>query len=190
MRGFFSTGGTLPVLETERLILRQLLVRDRDDMYEYASNPAVTEYLMWQEHPSPEYTAKYLRYIQPRYRRGELFDWAIVLREQNKMIGTCGFCGFDTTHNCAEAGYVVSDRYWGQSYAAEALNAVIDFGFSELSLQRIFARHIVGNCRSGKVMEKCGMQYEGIMRGSMYIKNRYRDVAVYAILREDRNQTP
>ncbi|MBQ9940167.1 MAG: GNAT family N-acetyltransferase [Clostridia bacterium] len=48
----------------------------------------------------------------------------------------------------------------------------------------------MGNCRSGKVMEKCGMQYEGIMRGSMYIKNRYRDVAVYAILREDRNQTP
>ncbi|MBQ9922850.1 MAG: GNAT family N-acetyltransferase [Clostridia bacterium] len=185
MSGLFGIFRDFPRLETDRLVLRQMLIRDKDDMYEYSCKPEITKYLLWTEHPSADYTAKYLRYMQPKYRRGEVFDWALVNKAENKMIGTCGFVRFDTENNAAEVGYVVSDKYWGKGYAAEALKRVIAFGFDELSLNRIYARHMMGNERSGRVMQKCGMRYEGIIRGSMYIKGKYCDVAQYAILKND-----
>ena len=185
MKGIFSFFNDFPTFETDRLILRRMLVRDKDDMYEYSANPEVTKYLLWSEHPSSDYTARYLKYMQQKYRRGEVYDWAVVNKSDNKMIGTCGFVRFDMENNAAEVGYVISDKYWGCGYAAEAVRRILRFGFDELALQRIFARHIVGNERSGRVMEKCGMKYEGILRGSMYIKEKYRDIALYAILRSD-----
>lgn len=185
MKGLFGIFSNFPVLETDRLLLRQMLVRDRDDMYEYSCKPQVTKYLLWHEHPSADYTAKYLKYMQPKYRRGEVFDWALVTKDQNKMIGTCGFVRFDAENNAAEVGYVISDKFWGNGYAAEALGRIISFGFEELSLNRIYARHMIGNDASGRVMQKCGMHYEGIIRGSMYIKEKYCDVAQYAILKND-----
>ncbi|MBE6688334.1 MAG: GNAT family N-acetyltransferase [Ruminococcaceae bacterium] len=174
-----------PVLETPRLTLRQLLPRDKDDMFEYAQNPEITKYLLWYEHENVQFTAKYLKYLQPRYRRGEYHDWAIVNNEENKMIGTAGFVTFDTENNAAEIGYVISHKYHNLGYATEAVKRIINFGFEELALNRIFARHIAGNDASGRVMQKCGMTFEGIQRSSMYIKERYRDIALYAITRED-----
>ena len=181
----FSLSQEFPSFETDRLLLRQLLVRDRDDMFEYAQNPEVTKYLLWYEHENSAYTARYLKYLQPRYRRGEYHDWAIINKAENKMIGTCGFVSFDNANNSAEIGYVISDKYWGNSYAPEAVGRIIEYGFEKLYLNRIYARHIVGNERSGRVMQKCGMKFEGIQRKSMYIKEKYRDIALYAITRDD-----
>ena len=78
-----------PSLRTERLVLRRMRRDDRDDMYEYASNPAVTQYLLWEPHTDRHYTARYLSYVQSRYRAGEFFDWAIIDSSSSKMIGTC-----------------------------------------------------------------------------------------------------
>ena len=185
MKCLFGNSADFPVLETDRLVLRQLSVRDKNDMFEYAHKPEITEYLLWYEHESVAFTAKYLKYLQSQYRRGEYFDWALVNKAQNKMIGTCGFVSFDTSNNSAEIGYVISDAYWGRGYATEAVRRVIEYGFEELGLNRIVARHIVGNDRSGRVMQKCGMQFEGIQRRAMYIKEKYRDIAQYAVLRTD-----
>lgn len=174
-----------PVFETDRLLLRKVLLKDKEDMFEYARDPEVTKYLLWYEHPDVQYTAKYLRYLQPKYRRGEYYDWAVVNKAQDKMIGTCGFVTFDGDHNNAEIGYVISPKYRGMGYAPEAVRRIISFGFEELGLNRIYARHIVGNDPSGRVMQKSGMSFEGILRSSMYIKEQYRDIALYAVTRED-----
>lgn len=184
-KNLFRNISELPAFETERLILRQLLIRDKNDMFEYSKNPEVTKYLLWKEHENAEFTAKYLKYLQPKYRRGECWEWAIVNKAENKMIGTVGFVSFDNEHNCAEVGYVISDKYWGNGYAPEALDRIISFGFGELYLNRIYARHIVGNENSGRVMQKCGMSFEGIQRKSMYIKEKYEDIAVYAIIKDE-----
>ena len=181
----FWSFNDFPELETDRLLLRRLLVRDRDDMFEYAHKSEITKYLLWQEHPDPSYTARYLKYLQGCYRRGEYYDWAVVLKSQDKMIGTCGFVEFDNDNNSAEIGYVISDKFHSQGYATEAVRRAISFGFESLRLNRIVARHIVGNDASGRVMTKCGMTFEGIQRKAMYIKEQYRDIAQYAILRED-----
>ncbi len=175
----------MPVLETERLLLRRMKVSDCYDMYEYASRSEVTRYLTWSPHPDMEYTKEYLQYISNHYKLGDFYDWAVILKSENKMIGTCGFTRFHTQHDCGEVGYVINPSYRGQGIAAEALCEVIRFGFSRLGLHRIEAKYIDGNVASRRVMEKVGMHFEGVRRGEMRIKGSYRDIGVCAVLREE-----
>lgn len=175
----------IPPLETERLILRGMRVSDKENMYEYASNENVTKYLTWDTHPSPEYTKQYLEFIMSKYRIGDFYDWAVIWKENSKMIGTCGFSRLDCRNNVGEVGYVLNPEYWGKEIAPEAVKKIIEFGFSNLMLNRIEARYMVGNQRSRRVMEKCGMTYEGVERESLYVKNKYVDVGLCAILRKE-----
>ena len=174
-----------PELETSRLVLRRMLRRDANDMYEYSCNPEVTRYLLWNPHPDKLYTARYLSYIQSRYRSGDFYDWAVIWKESDKMIGTCGFTRFNHDANSAEVGYVLNPAFWGIGAAPEAVKRVMHFGFSELELHRIEAKYMVGNDRSMRVMEKLGMQSEGVARDSMYVKGKYVSVGTYAILRDE-----
>jgi len=171
----------IPMLETDRLILRRMKTDDYMDMYEYAKQERVTKYLLWSPHPDAQYTRDYLSYIQGRYKAGEFYDWSVVLKENGKMIGTCGFAKFDYDNNSAEIGYVINPDYWNNGYASEAVSTVMDFGFSRLNLHRIEARYIVGNEVSRRVMEKCGMQFEGIHVSSLFVKSEYVSVGYCGI---------
>ncbi len=176
---------SIPELETERLLLRKMKRADAEDMYEYSKNPEVTRYLLWMPHPSVHYTARYLNYLQDRYSVGKFYDWALVDKSTGKMIGTCGFTCFHEEHNSAECGYVLNPEYWGRGIAAEALGAVMKFGFMTLGLHRIECRYMKGNDRSRRVMEKVGMTFEGMMRDSILVGDKYRTVGVCAILAEE-----
>ena len=171
-----------PVLETERLHLRAMRVSDAADMYDYARRDEVTKYLLWNPHPDVTYTRRYLEYLAGRYRLGQFYDWAIVSKSDQRMIGTCGFVRFDCPHNSAEIGYVLSPDYQGQGYMYEAAQRVMQFGFSVLGLHRIEARYMIENTSSRQVMEKLGMSFEGVKRSALLVKGRYRDVGYCAIL--------
>ena len=171
-----------PEIQTPRLLLRRLKKSDYRDMYEYACDPAVTEYLTWQPHPNPAWTMRYLAYVATRYRAGEFYDWAVIYKENQKMIGTCGFTSFSYDHNSGEIGYVLNPAYWGQGLAVEAVRAVMGVGFLTLNLHRIEAKFMIENNRSRRVMEKSGMSFEGYQRDAMYVLDRYRTIGVCAIL--------
>ena len=175
----------IPTLTTERLTLRRILPTDLDDVFAYASNPAVPRYLLWYPHPNKDYTARYLREVDRRYKKAQYYDWAVTLTESGKMIGTCGFTSFDLPNNSAEVGYVLSAPYWGQRIAPEALRAVITFGFEVLCLNRIEAHFMPDNHASRRVLEKCMMLPEGVRREAMYAKGRYIDIETYAITEKD-----
>ncbi len=181
----YRTFSHLPELTTERLTLRKLLVADTSDMYEYASRPDVTKYLTWQPHPDRAYTREYLQYIGGRYAAGMFYDWAMIYEPDCKMVGTCGFTAFHCSSDCAEVGYVLNPEYWGRGIASEALARVLDFGFGELGLHRIEARFIEGNDRSRRVMEKCGMTFEGILRENMLVKGEYVNVGICSVLKSE-----
>ncbi len=178
----YRTFSNIPELRTERLILRKMLVKDADDMFEYARRADVTRYLTWSPHPSRSYTKEYLEYVASRYAAGEFYDWAVTDARTGKMIGTCGFTRFDYSSNCAEVGYVLNPAFWGRGYAGEALDAVLNFGFRTLYLRRIEARHMEGNLASKRVMEKAGMTYEGTLRQSLLIRGEYLNICVFSIL--------
>lgn len=175
----------IPTINTDRLILRKITIDDVDDMNEYSKNQSVTKYLTWSPHPDKAHTFEYINYLQMRYRTGDFYDWAIVWRDTGKMIGTCGFTRFDYPNDSAEIGYVLNPEYHGLGIVTEAVKAVIEFGFSNLALNRIEGRYIAENLASRRVMEKNGMIYEGIRREGMLIKGRYRDIGVCSILKSE-----
>ncbi|TAE57791.1 MAG: N-acetyltransferase [Oscillatoriales cyanobacterium] len=175
----------IPTIETERLLLRKITLNDASDMFEYASNPEVSEYTMWSTHTSIEDTKYFLKSLTKMYKRKELVDWGIVHKAEKKFIGTCGYVEWSMTHSRAEIGYALSARYWREGYMSEAVNAIIEFGFREMLLNRIVGRCEVNNIASARVMEKVGMQLEGILRQQLFVKGRYWDLKIYSILREE-----
>ncbi len=175
----------IPALETERMILRRILPEDAADMYDYSRNDTVTKYLLWETHPAEDYTKNYIGYLQERYDLGDFYDWALVDRSTEKMIGSCGFTTIDLPNNSAEIGYVLHPDFWGKGYMTEAVKAVLDFGFQRLMLSRISAVCMKENKASLRVMEKCGMTCEGLLRQAVYAKGRHRDVYLAAITEID-----
>jgi len=175
----------MPELQTERLLLRRMRVTDAEDMYDYARRADVTRYLLWSPHPDIGHTRDYLQYIATRYAAGSFYDWAVVLKENGRMIGTCGFTTIDCPHDAAEIGYVLNPDYHGLGIAPEAVEAVLAFGFENLFLHRIEARFMEGNEASLRVMEKVGMRFEGYRRESMLVKGRYRTIGHCSILSDE-----
>ncbi|MBE9097240.1 GNAT family N-acetyltransferase [Tychonema sp. LEGE 07203] len=175
----------LPTIETERLLLRKISLNDASDMFEYASNPEVSEYTMWSTHTSIEDTKYFLKSLTKMYKRRELVDWGLVHKVDEKFIGTCGFVEWSMNHSRAEMGYAISSKYWNQGYMSEAVNAMMEFGFREMLLNRIEAKCKVSNIGSARVMEKVGMQLEGILRQQIFVKGEYWDLKIYSILRDD-----
>ncbi len=176
---------SLPVLETSRLVLRSLKLRDAGDIFSYASDPDVARYVLWEPHRSVADTRNYIRCIRALYRRGLPASWAVTLRESGQVIGTIGFMWYSDVNSAAEIGYSFSKSYWNKGYATEALRAVMDSVFRTLPVNRLEAQHDVRNPASGRVMEKCGMRKEGILRQRINNKGEFVDVALWSFIRAD-----
>lgn len=174
-----------PTLFTDRLMLRKMERFDTDDMYEYAKLADVTRYLTWEPHPDTGYTKKYLAFIAGKYKTYDFHDWAVCLRDSGKMIGTCGFTSLDAKNMCAEIGYVINPVYNGMGYATEAAKRIIEFGFNELDLERIEAKYITENSASRRVMNKLGMQFEGIHRNCLQLRGQFVSVGICAVLKDE-----
>lgn len=175
----------LPTLNTDRLILRPMERSDFADMYDYARREDTSRYLVWTPHPSPEYTRSYLSMIMRLYRKGQFFDWAIVERYSGRMIGTCGFSRLDLHHRVGEIGYVLNPSRHGRGYATEAVRKVLEYGFLVMELNRIEGRYMVENMPSRRVMERCGLTFEGVLRQSMRVKGVYRDIGICSVMKEE-----
>lgn len=175
----------IPSLETERILLREMKKSDFNDVYEYSSNPQTSEYLLWEVHRSPEYTKEFVDYVISKYKSGEYNDWALVYKPDNKMIGTCGFTKIDQENNVAEIGYVINPNYWNMGIATEAAEAVIDFAFNTMGMNRVEAKFMYGNDASLSVMKKLGMKFEGYHRDMLFVKGKYRTIGYAAILRSE-----
>ena len=176
---------SLPELETSRLVLRPLKMKDAKDIFAYTSDPDVARYVLWEPHKSVADTRNYIRCIRALYHRGLPASWAVTLRESGQVIGTIGFMWYSDANSAAEIGYSFSKAHWNMGYATEALRAVIDSVFRTLPVNRLEAQHDVRNPASGRVMEKCGMRKEGVLRQRIKNKGEFVDVALWSFLRTD-----
>ena len=175
----------LPTLETERLILRKMILNDAEAVFAYASNSEVSRYTLWETHRSIEDSRAFLEFATQKYENGGEPDWGIVYRGNGCLVGACGLVNWEAEHARAEVGFVLSREYWGRGLMSEAVRAILRFGFKRMNLNRIEARCIAENAASARVMEKAGMVYEGTLRQREYIKGAYRDIKLYAILKKD-----
>jgi ribosomal-protein-alanine N-acetyltransferase len=175
----------LPELNTSRLLLRKLMTKDVNDIYEYASNPEVSRSVVWDYHKSVKDSMEFLVKTLQQYNTGRPASWGIVYKENNKLIGTGGYHVWYPDHAYAEIGYVISQRFWNKGLMTEALAEMMKFGFESLLLNRIEARCFTDNTASERVMQKCGMKYEGTLRSAIFVKGEYRDLKVYSMLRSE-----
>ena len=168
------------VLDSQRLTLRPFTLKDADDVFEYASDPLVTNFLTWDTITTKARAENIIENIYMK-RKG---IYAIELKEEKKCIG-CIDIRIDPYNNKASLGYVLNRSYWNKGYMTEALKVILYLSFKRLKLNRVEACHYVGNEGSGRVMEKCGMHYEGTCQSTERIKCKRHEEKHYAIIAEE-----
>lgn len=163
------------ILETERLILRPITLEDAEDLFEYASDPENTKHTF----PTHQSLEESQWIIANLFMRNPLGNFAIELKENGKMIGTCDL-RVNEDEKSAELAYAINKKYWGKGYAPEAAGKLLDFAFNTLKIERVWAKYAAENSASGRVMEKIGMEKEGVLRHTKNLCGDFVDQVVYS----------
>lgn len=174
-----------PILHTPRLILRALRMDDLDDLYAYASDPELARHTPWDHYRSLAEARAGLEQYVAQYETEGMGNWGIEHRADRKLIGICNFTYWRARHRRAEIGHAISCRYWGQGLAVEAAQALINFGFDKMKLVRIEATCLPENTKSQRVMQKLGMQFEGVLRSYEVWRGRPQDLVMHALVRQE-----
>lgn len=170
-------------VETKRLILRDFRIDDWKSVHDYARDPRAVTHLPWGPN-SADQTLEFVRTAiadaaRPNRRT---FEFAIVLRETDQLVGGAGLRLSGTENRDAGVGYVVNPAFWKRGIASEAAAAMVEFGFRRHGLHRIWAECDPANGASLRVLEKIGMIREGLLRQHKWYKEDWRDSCLYSIL--------
>lgn len=170
-------------LETKRLLLRRFVEEDATDMFNnWTSDGEVTKHLSWKPHSNLEVTKDILKTWIKEYDESDVYQWAIVLKKTGELVGSISLMNIEEESSSCELGYCIGKRFWGNGITTEAAKAIIDFAFTNDGFEQIFAYHHVENPASGRVMEKCGLRYEDIVKGEKKDNNGNPvDCNVYSI---------
>jgi ribosomal-protein-alanine N-acetyltransferase len=146
-------------IEIARLRLRMLRPADLESLLPIVGDPEVMKYLGAEAGatPSPEETKVILEKMIDFWAQHGFGRWAVVNKEDDELIGLCGFRLLDST---PELFYLFARANWGKGLATEAARAALRFGFEELGFERIMAAARHANIASIKVLTKIGMRYE------------------------------
>jgi RimJ/RimL family protein N-acetyltransferase len=175
-----------PPLETERLILREFVESDWQAVHAYASDPVVVHYLPFG--PNSEEDTKNFLLTQIKMRRKKFrqhFAFAVTLKSDKQLIGSCRISITNPDKQEASIGFCLAKDFWGQGYATELARKLLEFGFQQLDLHRIFATCDPKNKACMRVLIKIGMRQEGYMREYEFIKGEWRDCVLFAILKRE-----
>ena len=176
-------------LETERLVLREFDLRDAQAINRYASDEDLVKYMPWgpnDMNATVEFLSRNFKAQTDSPRTS--FDFAIVEKETNLVIGGAGLFLRSGSTQTGYIGYILQKGAHGRGYATEVSQRLLKFGFEEFNLHRIEATCDSENVASYRVMERLGMQKEGVLRDNMYVKGRRRSTLIYSILKNEFNR--
>ena len=174
-------------LETERLILRRFVDTDAELMYNnWASDPEVSKYLTWPTHTSVEVTKSLVADWISRYEKPDYYNWVIELKDTGEVVGNISVVEVREKIEAALIGYCMGQAWWGRGIMPEALTEVVRYLFDEVEMNRVAACHSTQNPKSGRVMQKAGMKYEGTLRGGGSDNQGIMDEVWYGLLKADR----
>jgi RimJ/RimL family protein N-acetyltransferase len=172
------------IIETERLRLRPPVMEDAEAIFErYAQDTEVTKYLTWRPHRSIEETQDYLRRCLSVWEQASAFPWVICRKSDGQFIGMVEIRLGD---HKSDLGYVLAREFWGNGYAPEAVKAITEWALAQAGVWRVWAVCDVDNLASARVLEKVGMQREGVLRRWIIHPNvsaEPSDAFCYAIVR-------
>ena len=174
-----------PTLETARLFLRPFEFSDANEVQKLAGDKDIAQNTMLIPHPYEDGEAERWIGTHPElYESGYGVTFAMVSRYDNSLIGSIGLVFFEQ-HQTAELGYWIGKPYWNNGYCTEAATRILKYGFDTRKMHRIHAKCYSRNHASGRVMQKIGMQPEGILRAHILKWGVHEDVSLYAILSDE-----
>jgi len=165
-------------LTTARLALREYTVADFEAVHAFATNPRTLVFVDWGPN-SKQDTLDFLNYCATTAHAVPRTGYTLAITLAGAVIGSVGLTVHHQTR--AEIGYTINPTHWGRGYATEAAKALLDFGFSELALERITATCRPENVGSAGVLAKLGMNQTGHLRNDRRIRGAWLDSLVFSI---------
>lgn len=167
-----------------RLRLRPLDADDADALFAIFADEEVTRHYDLETFCELDEAADLIEFVLESYEAERQVRWGIVRTADDQLVGTCGFVWL--RQHSAEIGYDLMRSAWGNGYMYEALMALLDYAFEELTLNRIEALVMPGNARSRRLLARLGFVHEGTLRQYDYFKGALHDMEMHALLRDDR----
>ena len=167
-------------LETER-ILQPFKKEDAFRIRDLANDKELANILGLPHPYELKYAEDWIATQPEQIKEGVEYPLTITLKELDEIVGTITI-RIDKSNNKGELGYWIGKHYWGNGFATEAVNNIIEFGFNQLKLNKIWASVLTRNISSKIVLEKVGLQKEGTLRKNRLLHSEYEDIDVYGIL--------
>lgn len=174
-----------PILETERLVLREVKRKDAESVFHYLSDEEVMKYYGMVPIVGVHEAVEEIDWYRRIFDEGTGLRWGITLKGTDEVIGSCGFLEYTARHARTEVGLELAKEHWRSGLMTEALAAVIQYGFIHMDLMRMQALIEPENIASQKLFEKLGFTREGLLRKYERTNESFDDVYMYALLRDE-----
>ena len=170
-------------LESDRLLLRRMKEDDALEIFNGFVNQEGFLYYANKKKRTLEEQINSLKGIDSKYLKDDYYNWVITLKDTKEIIGSINL-RVEEINETVEFNYVIDERVCGNGYMTEALNLVKDYCFNELDINRFQGGCCVENIASKRVMEKCNMECEGILRNYIILCDGYHDMYMFSIINE------
>ncbi len=179
---------SFPILETDRIILRNLNEKDADKVFEFNSSLEMLKYVPRDPYIKIEEGIEKTKSFIKGFEDKNAIWWAFVLKTEkslDKLIGYGGLFDINIEVNKAELGYGLLKEYWGQGIISEVVKKIVNFGICEMDLHKVYAYIEPANIPSIKIVERLEFKKEGMLIDDVFARNKYFDMSVYALLNEE-----
>ncbi len=175
-----------PLLRTERLLLREITFRDTEAIFRIRGDYQVTRHNIGAAYESAADARRLIEQIRKAYRAKAELRWGItLLGGDNSVIGMCGYNNWHRVDQRGSIGYDLARAYWGKGIMREAVQAVTDFGFERLGLNRLEADVGAGNSASISLLKALGFQHEGTQREYYFEEDEFHNLQIFGLLRRE-----
>lgn len=174
-----------PALNTDRLHLRQVELTDAEALFAIKSDLEVTKHYGREPHQSLDDTRGWIQRLHDNYVSREAVFWCITLKGEDAVIGSCTLWNIDPDVHCGELGYELHPTYQRRGIMAEAVSAVLTWGFADLGLHRIEANPLDGNESSRSLLLKFGFTLEGTLRQRVVFRDQFYDQLYFGLLKDE-----
>lgn len=172
-------------LETDRLVLRKLKLSDAEPLFYGLRNQPEFLYYTNKERIDLKEQLEIFSGLDEKYKNQEYYNWVIELKETKDLVGMINF-HVDNRNESVEFNYATDNRFWGRGIMTEALNAVTKFALEEMHVNRIQGGCVISNLASKRVIEKCGYEFEGVLKSYVKLRDGYHDMNMYSIINKER----
>lgn len=168
-----------PLIETDRLVLKELDQNDSGNLFDILSDPDVTQFYNIPTFSHLIQAKKLVNRRRDRFYKGQGICWAIWLKSESRLVGTCGFNAWFKQRQVGDLGYELAHSFWSRGLMTEALKEVVTYGFETLDLLQQRAWVVPENRASARVLEKIGFESQGVQLARGYWNGTFHDLELF-----------